>query len=389
MKAFTLFAAVLLAAAGAAAAAPALQPGDTLSIQIARFPEFSRNATIADDGTVRVGGVGPVRAAGLTLDDVSAAITAALKERLGLETTSVLIDIAQHRPVVVYGDGVRGAEVAYRPGMTIVHALAASRTRGSEADGSVLEKLEAERVVTRLVQNQERLALALSLRARLVAERDDGEIVAPDLSGLGLQDVRIAEIVQSEKALRDLRKRQLQDQIDNLARQRAAVERQIASLAQELELQREREYVATEAATRLRALDARGLATQNRLVEVNTELVNARLLVIRILADRAGAETRLAQIDTAESDLKAQRTLELVRMLADVETEIAAARRDVAAGRRESGLAEEHLGGLSAAAAPGASSYRIHRENAGGAQVIEAELFARLEPGDIVEVVRE
>lgn len=385
-----LAAAMMLAAAGQVEIR--LQPGDTLSVQLARFPELSRSAMIADNGTFRIGG-GAIPVAGLTLDEANEAIALRLNKELGVDPSSVLVDIAAYRPIVVQPVGQRGAEVAYRPAINVLQALAASRTVRSDA-GSLLEELEGDRTQALVPARADRLARALALQARVTAERDRTDFVAPDLTGLGLTDARRAEIVSSEQTMLTLRADRFDEQIANLASQRAAVERQAGSLQEELSLQQERVRLASQLAERISDLDTRGLATQSRLTEVGTELVNAKLLVVRILADLADAETRLAQIDTAVNDLRGNWSLGIAELTAQTETEVASARRDLAEARRQAEIAGDWVGdGPATASAAGAVSesseglYRIHRIDADGiATSIEAGSLTRLLPGDVLEV---
>ena len=59
-----------------------LGPGDTVEINVLSAPELSRTVTIAPDGTVRIPLSGSIVAAGLTPDELSVGLMAALSKEL-------------------------------------------------------------------------------------------------------------------------------------------------------------------------------------------------------------------------------------------------------------------------------------------------------------------
>lgn len=366
-----------------------LSSGDVLSISISRFPELDRSAMIAADGAVRVGGGDAVPVAGLTLDAAQMAVAQHLSALLGIDTMGVLVDIARYRPVVVFGAGRRGGETEYRPGLTVLQAVGATSERNISSDRSLLEILEGERSPGRLATARDRLAAALSTQERLLAERDNKVFVPVDLSASSLSEARRAEITASERAVYDLRAQRLSEQLNNLELQENATTRQISSLEEEMVLHREREAFLKEELTRIEGLDQRGLTTSGRVTEARSQLVDVQLLVVRIIADRAQAESQKAVITQTMTDLQNQRRLDIAEQLEFVEAEVAAAREGVASAVTELNASEAYLGGLAARSAEVETAYVLHRIDADGVmRQTEVSAATPLAAGDVIEVVR-
>lgn len=361
-----------------------LGPGDTLSVAVARLPELSREAAIAGDGAIRLAGAGAIPVAGRTLDEAQAVVAEALRTSFGVEPRAVLVDVARYRPVIVYGDGRKGGEIEFRPGLTVLQAVAATGGLRIDLAGSLTEALEAERTVAQLGEATDRLARARAAHARLVAERDGTPIADAGLDDLRLVPGRREEILAAEARLRQIREARFAEQQENLERQRDSVVRQIDSLEREMELHRHREQLAQEDLRASEDLSARGLGTRDRLRDSRTDLVEVQLLIVRILAERSSAETQLAITESLIADGVAARQLELAELLRQAESEIATATRDTDAARRAVGLAEAHIGGMAPQDAENLA-YVIER----GAAPIEATPAMALLPGDVLRVVRQ
>lgn len=361
-----------------------LGPGDILSVAVARLPELSRDATIAGDGAIRLAGAGAIPVAGRTLDEAQAAVAEALAASFGVELRAVLVDVAHYRPVIVYGDGRKGGEIDFRPGLTVLQAVAATGGLRIDLAGSLTEALEAERTVAQLGEATDRLARARATHARLVAERDGTPIADAGLEDLRLMPGRREEILAAEAKLQQIREARFAEQQENLERQRDSVVRQIDSLEREMELHRHREQLAQEDLRASEDLSARGLGTRDRLRDSRTDLVEVQLLIVRILAERSSAETQLAITENVIADGVAARQLELAELLRQAESEIATATRDTDAARRAVGLAEAHIGGMAPQDAENLS-YVIER----GAAPIAATPAMTLLPGDVLRVVRQ
>jgi polysaccharide export outer membrane protein len=383
----------LLAAAAGSAQDLRLAPGDVLTIQVARLPELDRNAMIGLDGTIRVGGAS-VFLDGLDLDGAHRAVVAALTRETGVEPSFVLVDVAEWRPVAVYGAGVRGGELPWRPGMTVRRALAAVNTRQRDEDApQLLEIFEVQRAGTRILDEANRLARALVRIAIFEAELgvktadagsgDIGSANIPETSAVSAAMDRFRAI---ETEVHSLRRARTQQQQENLAAQRTLIADQIESLTEELALQRRRVALSEEQLATTEQLSARGLSTQDRVSNRQTDLMNAQLLLIRILSERAAAETRLALIDSAVAELATSWTLELTNELKDARNEAITARNALTLAHHDLAAGEEVVGGIGVDRLN--HGYAIHRNVGAEVEALAAGPDTTVLPGDVIEVIR-
>ena len=128
---------LLFALSSPALAEYQIQPGDTLEFAVAGLPDLRQRGLVGPDGTVALPMTSPVKVAGLDL----VAAQALVKERLsakiyhqrtsdGRETLAAIppdaitLTIAEFRPVYVNGDVTKPGEQTYRPGMTVLQAVA-------------------------------------------------------------------------------------------------------------------------------------------------------------------------------------------------------------------------------------------------------------------------
>lgn len=383
----------LLAARVGVAQSLRLFPGDMLAIRVARLPDLNRDAMIAPDGTIRVGGTS-VMVGGLHLDDAHGAIVAALTRETGVEPTFVLVDVAEWRPVAVYGAGVRGGELPWRPGMTVRRALASVNTRQrDEGAPQLLEILEVQRAGTRILDEANRLAHALVRIAIIETE------LGVQVADAGHRDGGFADALQFEAVLaaldrvraietevHALRRARFEQQRENLNAQRMLLVAQIDSLSDELELQRRRVVLAEEQLATTEQLSARGLSTQDRVSNRQADLMNAQLLLIRILSERAAAETRLVLIDSTIEELATSWTLDLTTELNGARNEAVAARNALALARRDLAAGEDVVGSIRVDGFM--YSYAIHRNAGNGIEAVMAGPDTPVLPGDVIEVIR-
>ena len=361
-----------------------LQIGDRLEISVIRVPDVGREAMIGPDGAVRVGGV-VVDVAGMTLRDAGAAIAGALSETLGVDPRVVLVDVAEYRPVSVLGGGQRGGTVAFRPGMTVIEAVVAA-TAGRGVDTSALsETLELQRAQARIVDAEDKLARALFLRARLVAEHDGSAFVAPTVPGISA--ALVEELSAAQENLMAFRSDRREQQQRNLRDQLDAVNRQIDSLGQELELARKREALTRDLLTTNEGLKREGLTTDQRLADLRSELLDAQTQVVRIISDMSEAQNKLAVIKFALEALASETSIEIAGALAQVEEQIAGLRNAITAAQRDA----EAAGALGTEAADRAEQTRfsILRAGSDGARArVDALATDPVMPGDVIELVR-
>lgn len=80
--------------------------------------------SVDDSGRVSLPLIGPLQAGGLTTGEFSAKVAETLKSRKLIENPSVVVEIAQYRPVFVLGEVQRPGQFPFQPRMTVLAAVA-------------------------------------------------------------------------------------------------------------------------------------------------------------------------------------------------------------------------------------------------------------------------
>lgn len=100
-----------------------LRPGDRIAVTVHGHPELSGEMDLDADGLVRLPLAGTVGLAGLTVRTAETRIAAAL-EGIWVRGASVAVTLLGHAPVFVLGEVQRPGRFVYRPGMTVLEAVA-------------------------------------------------------------------------------------------------------------------------------------------------------------------------------------------------------------------------------------------------------------------------
>jgi polysaccharide export outer membrane protein len=111
--------------AHAQAGAYSLRPNDQLRIRVYNEPELSGDYQVDGGGFVSVPLAGQVKAAGLTTGQLERAITSKLVKGL-IRDPRVAVQILNYGPFYVHGEVKRAGEYPYRPGQTVMDAIASA-----------------------------------------------------------------------------------------------------------------------------------------------------------------------------------------------------------------------------------------------------------------------
>jgi len=102
-----------------------LRSNDQLRIRVYNEPELSGDYQIDGGGFVSVPLAGQVKAAGLTTGQLERAITSKLVKGL-IRDPRVAVQILSYGPFYVHGEVKRAGEYPYRPGQTVMDAIASA-----------------------------------------------------------------------------------------------------------------------------------------------------------------------------------------------------------------------------------------------------------------------
>ena len=118
-------------AAHAEALAPARRPAgpyvlglnDMVRVRVYNEPDLSGEYVVDSSGYMSIPLAGRVRAAGLTPDQLQHAIMSRLSNGL-IKEPHVTVEVSTYTPVYIQGEVKRAGEFAYRPGLTVMDAVA-------------------------------------------------------------------------------------------------------------------------------------------------------------------------------------------------------------------------------------------------------------------------
>ena len=102
---------------------------------------------VNDAGNIALPLLGPVRARGMTTDELSQNIAGELNRRGYIRDPSVSVEIVEYRPVFVLGEVNRPGQYPFQPGMTVLSVAAV-------AGGFTYRAVQDQAAVVRLVQGQ-------------------------------------------------------------------------------------------------------------------------------------------------------------------------------------------------------------------------------------------
>lgn len=141
--------------------------------QYTRWDALSGELVVGAGGVVTVPVIGSVVVGNLTPDELSRDIAARMQSRLGLiEPPDAMIEIISYPPIYVVGSVEQPGEYSFRPGMTVLQALAlgGGQMRSETSDSSASDRLR----LLAEAQSFERGISRTSLRiARLEADLAD------------------------------------------------------------------------------------------------------------------------------------------------------------------------------------------------------------------------
>lgn len=101
-----------------------LGPGDQVRVITFGEEQLTGEFRVDASGNIALPLVGAVRAAGLTPDQLAAAVTATLRRSKLYQNPSVSVEVVDYRPVFILGEVSRPGQYPYQPGMTVVTAVA-------------------------------------------------------------------------------------------------------------------------------------------------------------------------------------------------------------------------------------------------------------------------
>jgi polysaccharide export outer membrane protein len=386
--------ALLFLSAAAARSEYRLQSGDALEIGISSNPEFRQRATVGIDGELTLPFFGPVHVDGLLASEVREKIKDVLSRTpvrrrtldgrdalTNVEAKEISVEIV-HVPVYISGDVSKPGEYAFRPGMTVLQAVALAggydlvrfRTSNPFLD-SADQKAEYETLSIELM----RLRTAMT---RIQAELDGKSELRVGASAADVPARTASEITRWETEQLGASVAGFQKEKVHLERELEQTQLQIAQLNRQQEVQQKSLQDASSDLVRVRGLAEKGFTPITRVEE-------ERRFVTQV-SDRlfqAGAELALVQRTSEDLKLRLdtvvhQRQLALLKEAEESQVRMAAAQSRLEAAMEKllyTGIIKSQLRGSG-----GEPDITVVRK-ANGNRVTSAENEnTELLPGDVV-----
>ncbi len=243
----------------------------------------------------------------------------AMSEISGAVIASGQIEVERNRQVVQHPDG------------GVVEAILVDEGDTVEA-GQVLIRLDADELRSELAIVESQLFELMARRGRLDAERDGSD--APEFDPLLVERARdnaeVRGLMEGQARLFEARLDSVANEIEQLRRRFDQIENQVEGIdAQQAALTRQLRLIEEELSDQQSLLD-RGLAQASRVLSLQREEARLSGLVGELTAQKAQAQGRMTEIEIEILKLRSQRREEAITRLRDLqfrEMELAERRR--------------------------------------------------------------
>lgn len=340
---------------------------------------------VAADGTVTVPSLGAIDVSGYTADELGAEIARRLQTKLGLrDAPDASVQVTAYPPIYIVGNVSTPGQYDYRPGMTVVQALALAG--GEQRINTAVGMSETIRLESDLIGFGSEILRGNARLARLKTELALGDKIDFPTT-LSPSDPTAAEIMDQEKLIFDAH-------TNGMARQKTGLEQLAELYNAEIDALSQKEQAITDQIARAE----KQLATITDLVASGSATVSRQNDAERVLAD-----LRSERLDNIIGSMTARENLnrsqrDLAKLVDDQQSEVANQIQDVQAGLEK--LTQQQTATMrmlnqsvafddKTMAALGATTelnYSILRQQSGTPVTMSATEASTLLPGDLVKV---
>jgi protein involved in polysaccharide export with SLBB domain len=339
---------------------------------------------VSQSGTLSVPLVGEIAAGGRTTRSLESKITERLKQQTGLVASPVTtVEVVRYPPLFVTGSVDRPGEFEYRPGLTVLQAvaMAGGRARRSEWLGGSSE-IDQIRYVGELGRIDLELRRLTARRARLQAELDERPAMElPEAGGAASP-----QVFREEEVIFNARKEAFERQIEALQELSTLFREEINVLGEKSVAQERQVSIAQAELADIAKLVASGTVTRSRETGLERVVADLQSGLLDLVVASMRAQQRLSETQRDALNLKGQRKTEITRDLqaANAQIEELKLRREIndtllrATGasilRRDQQVVMERP-----------LRFTVIRGGDGG-NAFEASAGTLLEPGDVLDV---
>lgn len=341
--------------------------------------------TVGASGNLSLPFVGDLPASGRTTTELAEDIGDKMQKLFGLrDRPSASVEMAQYRPVYLYGEVESPGEYPYAPNMTVLKAISLGGGLRRADNGQRFARDYINAAGDSAVQIAERNRLLIR-RARLLAEiGEHDEIALPEqLKNFPGVD----KLLASETALMQSRDKRQQRQLAALGDLKSLLQSEIESLAKKAETQQRQLELVIEDRDNVDSLADKGLALAQRKLSLEQRVADVQSSLLDIDTASLKAKQEVSKATQDETNLRDDWDAELAQELQNTEAEIDALTLKLGTSRD---LMTEALTQSSEAAQLAEQSanitYTIIREKDGQPAEIAATETTPVLPGDVIKV---
>ena len=390
---------IVMLASASAQSAYRLAPGDVLQITVVGFPDMKQRSPVNVDGEIMLPLIGAMRAAGQTVNELSASVKSRFANKVlqqrtpdGRTTTVVVapdevtIDILEYRPVYLRGDVSKPGEQAYRPGMTARQAVAV-------AGGYDLLRVRSSNPVQ---ESAKLRGEAMTFWAEILLQQAAVWRLRVETSG---QDLKPEKTLFEKSPLTSAQvETAYQTQADQLSARRAEYQREVAYyqsvisqsdhrlalLAEQQKNEEEGSKQDVDDFERVSKLFEKGNASITRFSDSRRSMLLSATRILQTSAAMAQVEREREEFKKLFANLADKRRLEAYKEMQEAEIKLEQAKAKLASAQEQllySNKMRSQLG-----LGGDAAEIVIIRQTDQGRQRIVAQEDSELWPGDAVEV---
>ena len=382
LTAFLLAALPVLAAPALADDPYRLGEGDVLRLLAPAADDLAGTYRLGSEGRMALPVGEAVSLGGLTVDEATAAVAAAMARRM--TDPNVALEIAERRPFFITGDVDRPGAYPHLPDLTVGMAIALAGGTFRRQTDNLQSEITEIRAIEEYANAATDLAAARIRAARLDAALDGGDGFTPPERPEGLDPAEFARLVERERAVAETQAESQRERTTLLTQRIGELDVQIALMEANVAATEERLARLDESAERQQELADRGLLAASRQEDLDLRRSQAQseLLQIKVMLGDAREDRLDLQLEVEESP-RARRAAYLGEA-GEAQMRIV---RATLALRAASRLLDVSGGSLTTGGGTGGLSVTIRRD---GSDLAPADpTDAPVRPGDLVTVRRE
>lgn len=369
-----------------------LNGAEKLSIKFQGYAELTGDYRVHSDETISIPAIGRISVAGITAAELEVALVEKAAKVTGREAY-ITVEVAEYRPVFVSGLVTRPGAQAWKPGMTVLHAvtLLGGVYRSMSEGGSSATGIGTDSEIHRLRKSIGDLKRSIAMAARLRAERSNApkiEVPADLVTLVG--QLEAESLIAEQMSSLTSRRTSLAAQLGSIERSRELANQELAGLQAQSKRLREMLEIRRVYKEKIDGLLAKGIVRADRGMDEQSRLGDLEDRATTISVGIARVQGMLSALERETIMLKQDRLAAVDTELIRVGKEIAAAELDIEASRnaylKMTGTPAPTTFVEKEAAKPAVIEYHIVRQQGSVQASVKVDQFARLKPGDIILV---